>query len=110
MMGVVVSLGSSAIAGVLPSAWLRFLSADAAELGTRLIIGLIPDVLPGLLLNRSELESLSFDMGVGGTERFSSARVKAWSTTDRRPWSSWGDARDWSWWNCGLSWCGAAAS
>jgi hypothetical protein len=85
-----VSLGSSAIAGVLPSpsAWLRFI-ADVAELGTRLMIGLIPEVLPVFVLNM--LESESFDIGVGGIDLWSSLRVKAWSTTERNPCSLGGD-------------------
>jgi hypothetical protein len=86
--GVLPSLASSAITGVLPWTpdWFRIFKADAAELGTRLIIGLIPDVLLVLLLDTDESES--FETGVGGTERCSSVRVNAWSTTERKP-GSW---------------------
>lgn len=65
--GVLLSLGSSAMAGVLPRPETSlFFSADVAELGTRLIIGLIPAVLSVLLRETRESESL--DMGVGGID------------------------------------------
>ena len=81
--GVLVSLVSSAIMGVLPSPPAMF-RAFNAELETRLIIGLMPDVLSVLLLETFE----SLVIGVGGIERESSVRVKAWSTTVRKPWSA----------------------
>ena len=74
--GVPPSLASSAMTGVLPSPPATFLalSADVAELGTRLMIGLMPVVLLVLLLETLESDLVT---GVGGTERWSSARVKA---------------------------------
>lgn len=80
---MLLSLASSVMTGVLPSPPAAFLalSADVVELGTRLMMGLIPDVLLVLLLETLESDLVT---GVGGTERWSSARVKAWSTTERR--------------------------
>jgi hypothetical protein len=64
-----LSLLSSAMTGVLRSAPVLFLclSTDVAELGTRLMIGLIPEVLAVLLLDTSESDCLL--MGVGGIDR-----------------------------------------
>ena len=62
-------------------AFLAF-NAEVAELGTRLMIGLIPEVLSVLL--RDTPDSDCFEIGVGGTEQ-SSVRLNAWSTTDRKP-------------------------
>ena len=66
--GVLPSLFSSAITGVLPQtpASFRIFKAEVAELGTRLMMGLIPDVLSVLLLDTDEPGS--FETGVGGTE------------------------------------------
>ena len=83
MTGVAISLSSAALA--------RAAAAAAAELGTRLMMGLIPLVLSVLL--RETLESVPeweperLEIGVGGTE-LSSVRVNAWSTTPRNPDSS----------------------
>jgi hypothetical protein len=80
-VGVFASLVSSAIAGVVVSAppTLLAFSAEVAELGTRLIMGLMPDELSVLLLDipSSDCEyGPLFDNGVGGTEP-SSFRVNA---------------------------------
>lgn len=60
--------------GVSPPALFRFFSAEVAELGTRLMIGLIPEVDSVLLLDTPESD---FEIGVGGIDLWSSVRVNA---------------------------------